>query len=105
VHGECVCRTFSSAENSKQATILGVVQRLRTTGSVLPKHQDLDRGRNAEMVNVEEKILHRVDEDSSVSTTQIVREFGVWKIWKESLLYLYHLQRVQSLSANDFPHR
>jgi hypothetical protein len=42
----------------------GVPQRLRTTGSVLPKNQDVGRGRNAGMVNVEEEILHRVDEDS-----------------------------------------
>jgi hypothetical protein len=58
-------------------TILSVAQRLRTTGSVLPKNQDVGRGRNAGMVNVEEEILHRVDEDSSISTRQIAREFGV----------------------------
>ncbi|RZB40800.1 DDE 3 and/or HTH Tnp Tc3 2 domain containing protein [Asbolus verrucosus] len=59
------------------------------------------------MVNVEEEILHRVDEDPSTSTRQIAREVGVnhWTVWrtlKESLLYPYHVQRVQSLSANDF---
>jgi hypothetical protein len=91
-------------------TILSVAQRLRTTGSVLPKNQDVGRGRNAGMVNVEEEILHRVDEDSSISTRQIAREFGVshWTVWrtlKESLLYPYHFQRVQSLSAHDFPQR
>jgi DeoR/GlpR family transcriptional regulator of sugar metabolism len=29
------------------------------------------------MVNVEEEILHRVDEDSSIITKHIAREFGV----------------------------
>jgi hypothetical protein len=62
------------------------------------------------MVNVEEEILHRVVEDSSISTRQIAREFGVshWTVWrtlKESLLYPYHFQRVQSLSTHDFPQR
>lgn len=88
-------------------TILAVAQRLRTTGSVLPKNQDVGRGRDARIVNVEEEILHRVDEDPSTSTRQIAREVGVshWTVWrtlKESLLYPYHVQRVQSLTANDF---
>jgi hypothetical protein len=98
------------APDSKTILSVLVAQRLRTTGSVLPKNQDVGRGRNAGMVNVEEEILHRVDEDSSISTRQIAREFGVshWTVGrtlKEPLLYPYHFQRVQSLSANDFPQR
>jgi hypothetical protein len=74
--GNVYAERFPQRRIPNKKTILGVVvQRLRTTGSVLPKHQDLDRGRNAEMVNVEEEILHRVDEDSSVSTTQIRGRF------------------------------
>jgi hypothetical protein len=57
------------------------------------------------MVNIEEEILHRVEEDLSFS--HLARQVGVshWTVWRTlmgSLLYPYHVQSVQSLSPNDF---
>ncbi|RZC41407.1 hypothetical protein BDFB_015159, partial [Asbolus verrucosus] len=65
---------FTQRRVPNRKTILDVAQRLRTTSSVLPKNQDVCRGRDAGKVNVEEEILHRVDEDPSTSTRQIARE-------------------------------
>jgi hypothetical protein len=91
-------------------TFINVDQRLRKTSSVLPKNQLMGRGRAEGLAAVEEEILERVEEDPMISTRQLDREVGLshWTVWRtlqENLLHSYHIQRVQSLSPNDFAHR
>lgn len=117
VYGECggnaraaarrYAERFPGRRQPYRETFSAVDRRLRETGSVLPKNQEIGRGRDPDMVNIEEHIINRVEEDPSASTREIAREVGVshWTVWRtlrESLLYPYHLQRVQSLSPNDF---
>ena len=71
-------------------------RRLRETGSVLPKNHKIGRGRDPDIVNVEEQIINRVEEDPSASMHEIAREIEVshWTVWRtlqEYLLCPYHL--------------
>jgi hypothetical protein len=69
----------------------------------------MERGRAEGLTAVEEEILERVEEDPMINTRQLAREVGIshWTVWRtlqENLLHSY-IQRVQSLSPNDFVHR
>lgn len=116
VYGEChgdaasavrrYAERFPARHLPHRETFTAVAQRVRETGSVLPRARENGRPREVQ-VNVEENILERIAEDPSTSTREIAREVGVshfvvWRTLKENLLYPYHVQRVQSLSVNDY---
>lgn len=84
--------------------------RLRETGSFKPRARDRGRPRTARTLRLEERVLHRVEEEAGDSTRRIALREGVdhttvWRVLKTNQLYPYHLQRVQGLSELDFPAR
>lgn len=73
-------------------------RKLREYGSFHVRNND-GRKRFVRTVDVEENILHRIDENPKTSIRVISREIGishctVWRILHEQLLYPYHIQRV-----------
>lgn len=84
-------------------------RKLREHGSFHAKNEG-GRERFVRTVDVEEDILHRIDENPRTSTRLISREIGVshctvWRTLHKNLLYSYHIQRVQGLSPADFEPR
>ena len=73
-----------------------------------PNTRNWGRPRRTRTPQLEEEILHSVDDDPSVSIRQVaatinVDHMTIWRVLHENLLYRYHLQRVQGLSLADFP--
>lgn len=119
VYGECggnavdavvrYAERFPGRRLPHRETFIAVAQRLRETGSVLPRAREVGRPRQVRNL-VEEQVLHCVEENPSLSTREIARTVGVshdtvWKILRENLLYPYHIQRVQALNDADYPAR
>lgn len=68
------------------------------------------RPRTVRTPAVEEAVLHAVEEDPTTSTRKIGMELNicyktVWEILRESLLYPFHIQRVQALLPRDYEPR
>lgn len=89
------CKTFARIE-----------RRLREKGSLEGDKKNSGRTRNVRTVEVEENILHTVEDDPSTSSRLIAVQVGVSKstvnrVTKEQLLYPYHVQRVQDLLPTD----
>lgn len=86
-------------------------QRLRETGSCKARKNDCGRHRSVRtVVDVEQRILRRVENDHSISVRRIsalegINRHTVWLTLREQLLFPYHLQRVQALNAADYPLR
>lgn len=98
---------FPERRLPNRRTFTAVQQRLRETGSVLPRPREVGRERQVNVLNAEIEILDAADADPGVSTRQLAQVVGVspwtvWKILKENLLYPYHIQRVQNLEAADY---
>ncbi|KAJ8986066.1 hypothetical protein NQ317_003360 [Molorchus minor] len=92
-------------------TFVRVCQKLLDTGSVQScRGQDGGPGRSLRVLNAEQQILNRLEEDPSVSTRTIAREVGVsqsivWRTLREAQLYPYHVQHVEALASADYPVR
>ena len=89
-------------------TFEAIDHRLREHGTFKSATRDWGRPRRKRTPQLEEEILHAVDDNPSVSVRQLastsnVDHMTVWKVLHENLLYPYHLQLVQALSAADFP--
>lgn len=87
-----------------------VVQRLRETGTFTVNRADCGAPRRRRTPNVEEGILHRVEETPSTSTRTIARAMRVpqsivWEVLHEQQLHPYHLQRIHAMGPADFPLR
>lgn len=85
-------------------------QRIRETGSVLPGAGDRGNQRTVRTPELEQRVLETVGRDPGVSVRTIAAAEGIshsiiWEILHEQLLYPYHIQRVQKLSAHDYPAR
>lgn len=84
--------------------------RLRETGSFKPTVRDRGRPRTTRTLDLEERVLDRVEENPGDSTRRIaltedVDHVTVWRVLRTQQLYPYHLQKVQGLSENDFEPR
>lgn len=90
-------------------TFTNIHRRLSEYGSF--KHNTSEgRPRTVRTPEVEEAVLHAVEENPATSTRKIGRELNicykiVWEILRESLLFPYHVQRVQALLPRDFQPR
>lgn len=90
-------------------TFVNIHRRLTESGSFTPKSAE-GRPRTVRTPAVEDAVLHAVQNDPSTSTRKIGRQLDichktVWEILRESLLYPYHIQRVQALLPRDFEPR
>lgn len=86
-----------------RGTITAAAQRLRDTGSLLPRGEGRERQRN---FAADEEILDCIAEDPTRSIRSISREVGVtlWSVQRtlnEQLLHPFHVQQVQGLSPAD----
>lgn len=120
VYGQCQCNgresvrayreKFPNRRVPNHQTFGNIVRRLRETGSLKPKHSDRGRQRTRLTVELEERILERVEEDPKISTRRLGHQLEVSKdvihtVIKEQLLHPYHLQKVQELLPLDYEAR
>jgi len=82
--------------------ILGAVQRLRETGSVLSNKHDTGRNRVARNLLNMEKVISAVERNPETSVRNIARKYrlsysAVQRILKEKKLRVFHYTRVQHL--------
>jgi len=87
-------------------TFSNVHRRLVETGSVR-KGTSEGRPQNVRTPEIEEAVLHEVEEHPETSTRKIARNLNichqiVWRILVDYLLYPYHILRVQALLPRDF---
>lgn len=90
-------------------TFCSIDRRLREYGS-FKLHRECGRPSGVTTPEVEERILEKVAYNQRISIRTLARESNVsgttvWRILNTNRLYPYHLQRVQGLSAADFPNR
>lgn len=113
-NGRETLRTYSQRfPNRRQPSyncLMDLVFRLRETGSMLPSYEGRGRQRPPGILDAEEQLLDIVDRNPGVSTRDAARQIGVSRstvhtIFRDNLLYPYHIQRVQALSENDRPLR
>jgi hypothetical protein len=83
---------------------------LRETRTFQPVTANWGRPLSVQTPNLEENILHHIEQDPASSTRGIaavehVSHMTVWRVLHRQLLYQYHLQRVQGLGPADFPAR
>lgn len=91
-------RTFSS-----------IHRRLHETGS-FDKGTSEGRPQTIRTPEIEDAVLHEIEEHPETSTRRISRLLNVsyvivWKILVDFLLHPYHIQKVQALLPRDFPMR
>lgn len=101
---------FPERRQPNHQTFVAVYRRVAETGTVAPQTGDRGRPRVVRTPNLEEDILHCVEDDPGISTRQLAVAAGTshstaWRVLHEQLLYPYHMQRVQGLSPADFPPR
>ncbi|KAJ3651692.1 hypothetical protein Zmor_017713 [Zophobas morio] len=70
-----------------------------------PQTQNRSRDRTKRILQAEEQILGRVEEEPDISTCQLAAEIGVLQFAKEQGLHPYHVQKMEVLKPADFPHR
>ncbi|XP_066148942.1 uncharacterized protein [Euwallacea fornicatus] len=97
---------FPNRRIPSHPTFAAVERRLRETGQFAPSTVDCGRHRFVRVVEVEEEILERFEEDPEISTRRLGREIGLSKdvvhgVLKEELLYPYHKTPVQDLLQHD----
>ena len=89
-------------------TFTSVVQHLEDHGTFKLQTHDRGRDRTERILQAEEQILERVEEEPDISTRRLAAEVGVsqfvvHRTLKEQGLHLYHVQKVQALEPADFP--
>lgn len=90
-------------------TFSNIHRRLSETGC-FHKGNSEGRPRTVRTPEIEEAVLHEIDEHPETSTRKIARGLNichqiVWRILVDFLLYPYHILRVQALLPRDFPQR
>lgn len=101
---------FPTRRLPDRKTFERVFRRLGETGQFKALTVNYGAPREIRTVDLEERILQRVETEREISIRQLSREFGigvatVWDILHEDNLYPYHLQRVQALCERDYPLR
>lgn len=91
-------------------TFSAVHNRLRETGTFKINMNDTGSNRDVRTVDYEEDILRRFEENPRTSTRAVANEtnsshFSVWKVLKENNMHPYSIQKVQTLSPDDYPRR
>lgn len=91
-------------------TFTNVHIRLREICTFCRPNVNAGRQREVRTVEVEERILRRVENTPDISTRALGQELGighatVWRVLHEDFLYPYHVQRVQGLNDQDYAHR
>lgn len=92
-------------------TFDAIDRRLREHGTFQPMTRDWGRPRTTRTPAMDEAILRAVDDNPNVSAREVAAVQGnvdhvtVWRVLRENLLFPYHVQRVQALSAADWPPR
>lgn len=92
-------------------TFATIHRNLRENGRFRPANAAVGgRAPVQNMARIEDAVLRRIEENSSVSTRQLGDEFNishmaVWNMIHRNGLYPYHLQRVQALTDGDFVRR
>jgi hypothetical protein len=91
--------SFTERRWPDRKTFEAIDRRLREHGTLKPITRDWGRSRRTKTPQLEEEILHSVDDNPSVSTRQVAATINVdlmtvWRVLHENLLYPYHLQRV-----------
>lgn len=85
-------------------------RRLGETGTFKKNTNDAGKPRTVRTPQIEEIVLNEIDRHPRTSTRRISEHLNishqvVWRILRASLLYPYHIQRVQALLPRDFPLR
>ena len=102
---------FPNSYHPRREAFLRLIQRGRETGNLRPRpgqHGGVIRPRH--IFNLEEEILHVIEEQPGISTRTIAAQFGlsqstVWRTLRHELLHPFHVQRVQALIPRDYPLR
>lgn len=98
---------FPNRRHPIGSTFQSLDQRLRETGSFLPRKANAGRPRRRRTVQLEQQVLDAVEEDPSTSTRQVAATLNVpsnstvHSILREHSLHPYHLSTVQPLYEND----
>ncbi|KAJ8868529.1 hypothetical protein PR048_030057 [Dryococelus australis] len=87
-----------------------VAQRLREQGTFAADRNDCGAPKRRRLLELEEAVLHLVEQIPSASTRTIARAMGaapgvVWEVLHEQQLHLCHLQRLRSSGPADFAPR
>ena len=102
---------FSNSEHVDMVMLYGVaafqIVRFRVCdyGTFKPQTQNRGSDRTKRILQAEEQILERVEEEPDISTYQFAAEIGVLQFAKEQGLHPYHVQKMEVLKPADFPHR
>ncbi|KAJ8946092.1 hypothetical protein NQ318_010389 [Aromia moschata] len=107
------CNSNSSATKRRTPSrkmFDNIDRRLRETGTFYKTNRNAGRQRFARNVNVEERVLNRVWEDSTLSTRRLgmleyISQSSVWRILHKQSLYPFHAVKVQELLPTDFQKR
>jgi hypothetical protein len=115
VYGECLSNShetmrryaerFPNRRHPNRKTFEAVARRLRETGYVLPKGNEIRRPKE---LDIDKAVLQQVkapDASTRELGRQLVSHWSIWNILHKNLLYPYHIQRVQSLTQEDYPRR
>ena len=87
-----------------------MVQHLQDHGTFKPQTHDRDRDRTERILQAEEQILERVEEEPVISTRRLAAEVGILQFvvhhtLQEQGLHPYNVQKVLALEPADFPRR
>jgi len=89
-----------------------LINRVRTTGSVIPVRKNVGAGRDftARTYENEEEVLRIAEENPSISIRAMSREIGISKstvhtILKENEMHAFHYSKVQQLLPQDYAQR
>ncbi|KAJ4431746.1 hypothetical protein ANN_20350 [Periplaneta americana] len=88
---------FPDQRQPNHQTFVALYHRVAETGTVAPQTGDRGRPRVVRTPNLEEDILHCVEDDPGISTRQLAVATGTshstaWRVLHEQLLYPYHMQ-------------
>ena len=103
-----VCITFSSEEVTKSCHISKTWCRIRETGVLRTARPDASRPCSVWTTQFEDTVLQRTEDNPSTSTGAIAIDLNtsnanVWNVLHEMGMQPFKIQKVQDLSANDFP--
>jgi hypothetical protein len=103
-------QSFTQRHLPHRQTFVNIDRRLRETRTFQPVTANWGRPLSVQTPNLEENILHHIEQDPARCTRRIaavehVSHMTVWGVLHRQLLYPYHLQRVQGLGPADFQAR
>jgi transposase len=99
---------YPQLQLSHHTTFASIDRRLREYGSLEINKLTARSPRTVRTPDLEEAVLDTIEEKPSSSTRTIaldlqIHHSTVWRVLKEEKLYPFHLQKVQALTAEDYP--